>query len=78
MNSATASLSGQARSVSLSGEATTTSGAETEGLDEFAGKVWAWINASSGLVEELDTEVKSLQSESATELHVLTHAVLTG
>ena len=60
LNAAAASLTNQSRNTSLTGEApaATTNGGDTQGLEEFAVKVWAWINASSGLVEELDTEVR--------------------
>jgi len=57
LNSTMVSLTSQSRNMSFSGETSATSNGDGQGLEEVAGKVWTWINASSGLVEELDAEV---------------------
>ncbi|EGY19745.1 uncharacterized protein VDAG_01761 [Verticillium dahliae VdLs.17] len=52
LNAAAAALAGSGQ-----GSAAAAPGGEGQALDGFAAKVWAWVNASGSLVEELDAEV---------------------
>ncbi|KAG7116410.1 hypothetical protein HYQ45_015843 [Verticillium longisporum] len=51
LNAAAAALAGSGQ-----GSAAAAPGGEGQALDGFAAKVWAWVNASGSLVEELDAE----------------------
>ncbi|KAH7358488.1 hypothetical protein B0T11DRAFT_104640 [Plectosphaerella cucumerina] len=56
LSSATSALSGRPRNLSFSGDPAGAQNGEARGLEEVAAKVWAWIQASGALVEELDAE----------------------
>ncbi|KAL2758566.1 hypothetical protein ACRALDRAFT_2026093 [Sodiomyces alcalophilus JCM 7366] len=55
-SAAAVSLTSPPTGGSFSSEAATTQDDETDEFEEFARKVWTWVNASGGLVEELDGE----------------------
>ncbi|ROT37556.1 hypothetical protein SODALDRAFT_325135 [Sodiomyces alkalinus F11] len=56
ISTAAAALKSPTDGGSFSSEAGATQNGESHGFEEFTRKVWTWVNASGGLVEEFDTE----------------------
>lgn len=56
-STAAAALTSPSAGGSFSSEAAAAQNDEANEFEEFSRKVWTWVNASGGLVEELDSEV---------------------